>query len=211
MRTSLLLILGMSVITLYGCSNGKSRFAPAVEAKSCEADNDCIKGFICKDLKCQKGERSAAELEAKRKAALEAEKKAEAKRNMVKPGEGRLTVRICPFFKNTNNASAQLFAVHQKTKKKHWMALHNKTPENGLQTVFKFPSLPIGTYDVNLRMGIRIRGTHDLSDMNCDPKARPCREGTIREMDVILPKDEPPPEKKEDGSPKLPPCDFVAE
>lgn len=196
--------------TFYGC-NEKSRFVPAVDAKSCETDNDCIKGFVCNALKCLKGKRTAAELEAKRTALLEAEKKAEAKRDLVKPGEGRLVIRICPFFKNTSSASAQLFAVHQKTKKKHWMALHNKTPENGLQTVFKFPSLPLGSYDVNLRMGIRVNGQHDLSDMNCDPKARPCREGTIREMDVILPKDEPPPEKKEDGSPKLPPCDFIAE
>jgi hypothetical protein len=210
------IIIGVSMLAMSGCSDGKksegdSRFAPIYKAKACEVDKDCLKGFICKELTCQKGKRSAADLEKIRKAKIESEKKAEAARNRLKPGEGRLRIRICPFFKNTPNASASLFAVHQKTKKKHWLALHNKAPENARQSMFTFPSLPLGTYDVNLKMGIRVRGQHDLTDMNCHPKARPCRGGTIREVDVMLPENEPPAEKKEDGTDMPPPCDFVAE
>ncbi|MBV70134.1 MAG: hypothetical protein CMH52_02205 [Myxococcales bacterium] len=210
--------ISLLVMVGFGCSGDKKdkdglddRFAAMIKVKPCKDDNECIKGTICTDGKCQKGKRSEAELKAKKKELEEKAKKAQVNRNKVKAGEGRLKVRICPFYKNTSNSSASLFAENQKTKKKHWLALHNQTPPDGLQTVFTFPSLPLGNYDVTLRMGVRVRGQHDLTDMNCHPKAKPCRGGTVREMDVILPKDEPPAELKEDGSEKLPPCDFVAE
>lgn len=212
------LIFMVFTVSTLACSGDKKdknklddRFAAMIKTKPCKTDKDCLKGHICKDTSCVKGERSAAEIAAKRQVEEAAAKKAMEARNKLKPGEGRLKVRICPFYKNTNGSSAMLLAEHQKTKKRHFLALHNRIEPDGIGQIFTFPSLPLGSYDVTLKMGVRVRGQHDLSDMNCHPKTKPCREGTIREMDVILPKNEPPPELKEDGTPEPPPCDFVAE
>ena len=203
------------LLFMVGCGGEQAGQPTQKKAADCKADDDCVRKFICKNGQCIKGKRTQAEIMKMRaeKARKDAEKRKKrlAKRNKVKPGEGRLRVRICPFFKNTSNASSSLYAVHQKTKKKHSISLHLETPENAAQSVYTFPSLPLGTYDISLKMGVQIKGTHDLTEMNCHPDGRPCRGGTIREMKVVLPSQEEPLEKKEDGSFKLPSCDFLAE
>ena len=65
--------MSISILVLsllgFGCEDksddpyAQFKTAPA----PCETDKNCIKGFICKDKKCTKGERTAAELAAQKK------------------------------------------------------------------------------------------------------------------------------------------------
>ena len=198
-------------------------------AAPCKSDGDCAKDHICREKKCTKGKRTKAEIAALKKAIAEKKAKAEAAKKAVKPGEGRMIVKICPFFKNTPESVGQITAVHQETKKRHFILLNMVTPEAGYQSEFTFYSLPLGKYDVTAKYGTQKRGRHDTVDILCDPKAKlPCRcvdEGKdakkkgkkakcpkkIREIEVVLPKDEMPVKKGKDGKPEKRPCDWVAE
>ena len=198
---------------LLACSDKKGsrfddiKFAPA----ACKTDADCAKGFICTEKTCSQGERSAEELAAKRKAKAEEEAKKQAAKLAVKPGEGRMPLRLCPGFKNTPESIGTIVAVNQTTKKKHFLHLARETPDLGWRVEFLFPSLPLGVYDVTADYGIQKNGRADVVKLKCDPNAKPCRDGTIREITVVLPKDEPPVEMDENGKPKTRPCDWVAE
>jgi len=207
-------VIALSLGGLWGCEDkggndarNKILGAPA----PCETDKECADGFVCNDKKCVKGERTAAEkqAEAKKKAAEKAAKAAA--KTATKPGEGKLVVRICPFFKNIPEAIGTIIAVNQETKKRHLIHLAMVTPELGYQSEFTFYSLPLGTYDVTTDYGIQKGGVPDIVKIKCDPKAKPCRDELIREMTVVLPENDPPREKKEDGTFKPKACDFVAE
>ena len=207
--------IAIMAVALFGLGCDGKKEDPYAKFKTapapCETDSNCIKGFICKDKKCTKGERSAAELAEKAKTEAEAKKKAAAKKNAVKPGEGRLYVRLCPGFKNTPSAIGTVMAVHQETKKRHPLHLALLTPEGGWKTEYRYPSLPLGKYDVTANYGVNVRGKVEVVNLKCDPKAKPCRDKTIREMEVVLPADEPAREKGPDGKPKFKACDWVAE
>ena len=186
-----------------------------VTAAKCKVDKDCAKGFICKgdtEKTCQKGERTAAEMKAMRKAANEARRKALEAKNTPDPGEGRLHVRVCPFFKNTPESIGTLVATNQATKKKHMLHMALETPDLGFRDQFVYRSLPLGKYDVTATYGIQKGGKPNVSQLKCDEKAKlPCRDELIREIEVVLPADEPKPEMNDKGKPKKPPCDFIAE
>lgn len=209
MRSLALLALALLVV---GCESNKPDPKKFITAASCEADKDCAEGFICKEGKCQEGKRSPEEIAAQKKAEAAAKKKALAEKKKTKPGEGRLTVRVCPFFKNTMESIGTITAVHQKTGKKHYIDMALEVPEMGYKDVFTFYSLPLGKYDVTASYGIQTKGIPETHDLKCHEKAKDaCREETIREVEVVLPEDMPKPEKNEKGEPKKPPCDFVAE
>ena len=200
-------------IALMACSDKKGsrfddiKFAPA----ACTTDQDCAKGFICSEKVCTKGERSATELAAQRKAKADEKAKKAAAKLVVKPGEGRMRIRLCPGFKNTPESIGTVVAVHQTTKKKNFLHLARETPDLGWRVEFLFPSLPLGVYDVTADYGIQKNGRADVVKLKCDPKAKGCRDETIREITVVLPKDETAPELDEKGKPKPRPCDWVAE
>ena len=203
----------MAVLTL-GCNQKTADQANRFKtmAADCKKDDDCAKGFICTEKKCTKGKRTKAELAARAKAKAEAKRKALAAKRAVKPGEGRMRVKICPFFKNTPEAVGQITAIHQTTKKKHYIHLALATPELSAQSEYFFYSLPLGKYDVTARYGIQKGGKHDLVDLKCDPKSKlACRDKKVREIDVVLPKDMPKPKPGKDGKPPRVPCDWIAE
>ncbi len=206
-------LMAAAALTL-GCNDtAQSKYDKfKTAAADCTSDNDCATGFVCTEKKCLKGKRSAAEIAAKAKAKADKAAAERAKKLAVKPGEGRLRVRLCPGFKNTPEAIGTIVAVHQKTKKKHFLHLARETRELAWETEFLFPSLPLGTYDVTADYGIQKGGRPDVIRLKCDKKAKQCRDGSIREMAVVLPKDEPPPPpKREDGKRTYKPCDWVAE
>lgn len=207
----------LSLLFVVGGVGCEKKEPPPPPAAKCQTDKDCAQGFICtgdaEDLRCQKGERSAAEIaEAQKKVLAEKQAKAEAAK-AVKPGEGRLYVRLCPGFTNTIESIATVVAVHQETQSRHILNLALEIPEGGWETEFAFPSLPLGTYDVSVTYGIQVKGRPDTHPLLCDEKVRKnCKEdGKVREIAVVLPEDEPEREKKEDGSFKRRPCDFSAE
>lgn len=210
-------ILALLVLALVGCQQergGDAKKRILGTPAKCETDKQCADGFICKEGRCNAGERTAEEKAAM--AAAEAKKRAEeeAAKNRPKDGEGRLIVRICPGFKNTPESIGTIIATHQETKKRHLLHMAMEAPELGWQMEFTFRSLPLGTYDVTADYGIQKGGVPDVVRLGCDkkdPKARPCREDTIREMTVVLPENEPPREKNEKGEDKLKDCDFIAE
>ena len=94
-----IIIFGLCM-ALSACNSKKEK----VRGGSCKIDGDCITGWICEENFCVQGQRSAAEIAAKKEAkrkAKEAKRKAkEAKKRQTKAGQGRLHARICPFFKN---------------------------------------------------------------------------------------------------------------
>lgn len=215
---------------LWGCQSksGEDKKNAILSAPAaCETDKDCADGFICTEKKCLKGQRSAEELAAERAKKAKEKAAAAAKKKETKPGEGRLTVRICPGFKNTPEAIGTIVAVHQETKKRKVLHMATEAPELGWQMEFTFYSLPLGTYDVTANYGIQKGGVPDTVWLKCDKKAKPCREEPIafvggratehesvvevREIEVVLPENEPPREKNDKGEPKLKACDFVAE
>lgn len=211
------LIFALLALAL-GCQSpeggdARSRLLGAAPAK-CETDQQCGDGFTCQDNRCLPGERSATERAALQ--AAEAKKAADEAALKAKPkeGEGRLIVRICPGFKNTPEAIGTLIATHQETKQRHLLHMAMEAPDLGWQMEFTFRSLPLGVYDVTADYGIQKGGVPDVVRLPCDkkaPKARPCREDTIREMTVVPPEKEAPREKNEKGEDKLKDCDFIAE
>lgn len=214
MRALIFGFIALFTLPLFACDGpgGQDRLNAAIyDAADCEKDSDCIKGFICKEKKCLKGKRTAAEKAAERKAKADARRKKAEARKQVKPGEGRLHVRLCPAFKNTPESIGTIVAVNQKTKERHMVHLATETPDLGYQSVFTFYSLPLGKYDVSCSYGIQVRGIPDVQKMKCDKKAKPCREELIREMEVVLPENEPKPEMDDKGKVKMKPCDFQAE
>lgn len=205
-------LLLLSTTGCEGGSTAEDRLKALQKPAVCKADTDCGDGFVCEKDICTKGERTAAEKKAKEKAEEKARMKAIAAKNVVKPGEGRLKVRVCPVFKNTPEALGTIIAEHQKTKKKTFLNLAMIVPDGGWEDRFVFPSLPLGTYDVTVKYGIQSRGRPDLVQIKCDPKAKPCRDELIRELEVVLPKDEVPAKvDKKTGKPIKRPCDFQAE
>ena len=206
-------ILFLIPFALMACSDKKgSRFDDIkFDPAPCKADADCAKGFICGEKKCVKGERTAAELAAKRKEKAVKKAKKLAAKMAVKPGEGRLHLRLCPGFKNTPESIGTVIAVHQATKKKHFLHLARETPDLGWRMEFVFPSLPLGIYDVSADYGIQKNGRADVVKLKCDKDAKPCRDETIREITVVLPKDEPPAPVDDKGKRKLRACDWMAE
>lgn len=211
MRTPLIVVT-LTALTALGCQktadDGKSRF---LEAATCETDETCADGYICTEGRCKEGKRSAEEIAAKKAADAKEKAEAEAAKNRPKDGEGRLIVRICPGFKNTPEAIGTLIATHQETKSRQLLHMAMEAPELGWQMEFTFRSLPLGTYDVTADYGIQKGGVPDVVRLECDPKAKPCRDKTIREMTVVLPKDEAPRKKNDKGEIELKACDFVAE
>lgn len=187
----------------------------AMSKAKCEADEECAKGFICNpegDKKvCVKGERTAEE---KAKAKAEAEKKkAEAnKPKGPKEGESTLTVRICPAFVNTLNATGTIHAKNVETG--DYKALHMSLmlKEEEWATEFTFPSLPPGKYDVTVDYGIVVKNRPDTVKLKCHKKAKPCRDEIVRQMEVVpFDKAYKPGAKDKDGKPIYKDCDFIAE
>lgn len=202
-----LLFLGFS-LSFTGCQQGDQR----VKGGDCKSDDDCLGGWICDQKFCYRGERSAAELAAQ-KAALEEKKEKERKakedkKKKLKPGQGRLHARICPFFKNTDNSSGTIIAEHKESKEKHFIFLQRELSKDSMRDVFTFYSLPLGTYEVTAKYGVQVGGQHDTHDLNCDPKAthRPCEGETKRIVTVEAPKTSLDDELKEKR-----PCDWIAE
>ena len=197
-----------------GCSKKKEEEKPywAKKPARCQTDKNCADGFICEKEACVEGQRSPEEL-ARRKSEERAKReKRKAAKNITKPGEGVLKVRICPGFKHTSNSIGTLIATHQETKKEHRLHLAHVVPEGDWHSEFKFPSLPLGKYDVKANYGIlNPSGRAEVVDLMCDRKAKPCRDEKIREMSPVLPENMPPPKLNKKGEPKLIPCDFLAE
>lgn len=210
------LFAALALAALGACNTAAVEPPPPPAAK-CSVDKDCAKGFICEGeadaRRCAKGERSAAEIAASQKKAL-AEKQAKlAAAKAVKPGEGRLYVRLCPGYSNTIESIGTVIAVHQETKARHILNLGLEVPEGGWETEFAYPSLPLGKYDVEAHYGIQVKGRPDTHQLLCDEKVRKdCKnEGKTREITVILPTEEAPREMEKDGTLKRRPCDFSAE
>ena len=203
-----LLFIGLVSLSLFACKAGEER----EQGGSCSKDDDCISGWICEDQFCYKGERSKAELAA-RKAAKEAEKRKkreakEAKKKKLKPGEGRLHVRICPFYKNTFNSAGTLIATHRKTKKRTLISLQMEVSKDSMRDVFTFYSLPVGEYQIEAKYGVQVNGQYDTHSLKCDPKAteRPCEKEILRIATVT-----PATTTLAEDLKKKYPCDWVAE
>lgn len=207
------LALGLIFVAtaLAGCQEKSPTYS--AKAASCEVDKDCAKGFICTEKKCVKGERSAKEKAAIEKARIEAVRKKRAAANKVKPGEGRLHVRICPGFQNTPESVGTIIATHTETKKKHLLHLALVVPDTGWETEFKFPSVKPGLYEVQAQYGIQVKGKAEVVDLKCHSKVdkKQCKDGSIRLIEVVTPDKEPPVEKDKDGKVIRRPCDFIAE
>lgn len=209
-------LLALALGGLAACdSTPKPAYAPPTA--KCATDGDCAKGFICEGegdaRRCNKGERSAAHIaEAQKKALAEKEAKAAAAK-AVKPGEGRLYVRLCPGYNNTPESIGSVVAVHTETKARHILNLALALPEGGWETEFAFPSVPLGTYEVTANYGIQVRGQPDTHPLLCDEKVRKTceQDGKVRKIEVVLPENEAPREKDKDGTFKRRPCDFSAE
>lgn len=212
MRTALYLAL------CCGCLACNERITqkPVFEAAACTQDSECAKDCICKDGHCQPGERTLEEkraMYAKEHEEREAKKKAaEAKKNELKPGEGRLTVRICPGFYNNDKSIASLTAIHQTTGERYYLNLAREIPEDAFADLFTFPSLPLGKYDVTAKYGVIHGGVADNITLDCYKDViKQCKNKQIREMEVVLPENVPQPKKDKDGNPIRQACDFWME
>ncbi len=72
--------------------------------------------------------------------------------------------------------------------------------------------MPLGKYDVTATYGIQKGGKPNVAQLKCDATTKlTCRDELIREIEVVLPKDEPPVEKNDKGKVIKRPCDFIAE
>jgi hypothetical protein len=186
-----------------GCESKKRPTGPY-----CKSDEDCAGGWICNSNHCTRGERSQAEIqrkEAKKDAEKERKRKAKkAARTQTKEGEGKVSFKICPFFKNTFASVGSIVATHTKTKKREIISLQMETDKDTTQSEFTFYSLPLGKYEVYANYGVQVNGQFDTHRLACDPKAtkRPCENKQLRVVEVVLPKD-----MKKD---KLE-CDWIAE
>ena len=195
----------MVIVAAIACSAEKEK---KVRGASCKTDEDCISKWICEEEFCVRGKRSEQELA--KKAALEDKKQQEAKEEIrkrkesTKPGEGKMYVKLCPFFRNTDIAVGTVYAVNQTSKQKYMLQMHLETPKNIEQSEFTFFSLPLGKYDVYLEYGIESQGRFDTSKMKCDPKNKGvCKDGYIREIEVVLPENEKQVKERE--------CDWIAQ
>ena len=201
------LILGLCM-ALSACNSKKEK----VRGGSCKTDGDCIAGWICEENFCIQGKRNAAEIaaqkEAKRKAKEAKRKAKEAKKRQAKAGEGRLHARICPFFKNTDDAVATLVAVNRETKRRHLKSLHLEVNNGSVKDLFTFYSLPLGEYEVTAQYGVQVNGVFDTHELSCDPKStdRDCEAKTKRIVKVELAKT-----TLEEDLKKKYPCDWIAE
>ncbi len=207
-KLSLAVLLIGLCLAFSACNSKKEK----ARGGSCKADSDCIAGWICEENFCVQGQRSAAEIaakkEAKRKAKEEKRKAKEAKKRQTKAGEGRLHARICPFFKNTDDAVATLVAVNKETKRRHLKSLHLEVNTGSVKDLFTFYSLPVGEYEVTAQYGVQVNGVFDTHNLSCDPKStdRGCKAGTKRIVKVELAKT-----TLEEDLKKKYPCDWIAE
>ncbi len=202
----------LAAASLSGCkTGGDAEYAPP--AAKCDADKDCAKGFVCEAKVCKKGERSAAELKARKAAEEAAKQKARDAEKATKPGEGRLYVRICPGFQNTQESIGTLVATHTKTGKTFTKHLALDVPEGGWETEFTFWSVPLGDYEITAKYGIQVKGQPDISQLKCHEKVdkKACKDELVILKSVIPPDQEAPREKDKDGTFKRRPCDFTAE
>ncbi len=164
---------------------------------SCSSDDDCYRGkFICVDGTCTKGKRSPEELAKRAQAKAEAERAEWLASQKVKPGEGRLKVMLCDVFeRSSKQTGGMLTARNAKTGQVvAQLPLHDdrRIPVGQQIQFVTFPSLPLGTYHVDLKIGTHKRGTNenDFQAMMCHAEGRPCLGGTVREMTVVLPEEE---------------------
>lgn len=213
-------LAGLLALPLGGCDGKKEGADPGIQLSKpkCDDDEGCAKGFICKpegDKKyCFKGERTAEE-----KAKMKADKEAERKRKLEarkpskpKDGESTLTVRLCPAFVNTINATGTIHAKHKETNRYHALHMSQELREEEWATEFTFPSLPLGKYNVWVDYGIVVKNRPDVVKLKCHEKAKPCEKEIVREMEVIAyDKSYKPGAKDKDGKPVYKDCDFVAE
>ena len=203
--TLLTLAALLALAALSGCNSEKKK----VRGGSCKVDDDCAEGWICDPERfCTPGQRSASELAAREKAEAEARERErvarEAERQVTQKGEGRLSVKICPFFKNVSDSVGSVIAVHAETKRRHILSLQMETAKGNMRSEFTFPSLPLGKYSLTANYGIQVNGVFDTHPLKCDPKAtrRECVDGGTRLVEVVLP---------ESDSKAALECDWVAE
>lgn len=195
-------------LSFTGCKSGPK----TQRGGSCKQDSDCISGWICEENFCIQGQRSAAELAAQKEAKIKAKeaklKAKEAKMKQVKSGEGRLHVRICPFFKNTDDSVATLIAVNRETKRRYLKSLHLEVNKDSMRDVFTFYSVQPGEYTVTAKMGVQVNGQFDTHELNCDPKAthRACENEVQRVAKVEVSKT-----TLEEDLKQSYPCDWIAE
>jgi hypothetical protein len=201
------------------CESNKPDVNKFVTAAKCTSDDNCGEGFICKDaegggMTCQKGARTAAEKKAAKKAKYAAKKAARDARRAAKPGEGRMQLRLCGGFKNTPESIGTIIAVHQETKKRHFIHLAREVDDLGWEEFFAFWSVPLGKYDVTIDYGVQKGGVASMVKMKCDARTKmPCRDEVIREVEVVLaetPMAAPLPKNKE-GKVIKPACDWLVE
>jgi|LauGreDrversion4_2_1035121.scaffolds.fasta_scaffold83901_2 hypothetical protein len=203
--TATLTLSALLCALLSGCNSEKKK----VRGGSCKVDDDCADGWICDPERfCTPGQRDASELAARERAALEERerqrKEREAERNETQRGEGRLSVKICPFFKNVSDSVGSVIAVHTETKRRHILSLQMETAKGNSRSEFTFPSLPLGKYELTANYGIQVNGVFDTHPLKCDPKGtrRACVNDGTRVVEVVLPDQEPKVELE---------CDWVAE
>lgn len=205
-RIPLICLLTFTLLTLLlsACSDDKKKR----RGGSCKSDEDCLGGWICEEMFCTPGQRNASELAAKKdalKKAREEKKKAlEAEKTKTKPGEGRISFKICPFFRNVNGSVGSIIATHVKTQERKIISLQMETEKNDERSEFTFYSLPLGQYEVYANYGIQVDGKFDTHRLKCDPKAnqRACKGDELRVVEVVAP-DQISKESLE--------CDWIAE
>ena len=184
-----LLILSLSILILSACSDTKKKR----RGGSCKSDEDCLGGWICEEQFCTPGERSAAELADKKEAlkkAREAKKKAlEAEKTKTKPGQGRVSFKICPYFRNVSGSVGSIIATHTETKERAIISLQMETEKNMQRDEFTFYSLPLGRYEVIANYGVQVDGKFDTHRLKCDPKGtkRACKGDEVRIVEVVTP------------------------
>ena len=205
-KATLIYVLTATLITLccVACSDSKKKR----RGGSCKTDEDCISGWICEERFCTPGERSASELAERRAAAKQAreakQKKREAQRMVTKPGQGRISFKVCPYFRNVSSSVGSIIATHKQTKERHVISLQMETKKNEQRSEFTFYSLPLGAYEVYANYGIQVGGKFDTHRLKCDPKNtdRGCKGEELRVVEVVTP----------DKMPKTPlGCDWVVE
>jgi len=209
----------VSLVSLVACEGGGGEDRTAKYFKSaCQADGDCAKDHVCKknekgEGSCEKGERSAADEAARKKAELDARKAKEEAKKQTKPGEGRLEMRVCPVFKNTPEAIGTITAKHLESGQEHFIHMAQVVSDGGWEDQFTFWSLPLGKYEVKASYGIQVRGRAEVVDIKCHEKIKKdaCKDEVIRLVEVVLPEKMPPPEKDKDGKILKKPCDWLAE
>ncbi|MBM4290812.1 MAG: hypothetical protein FJ138_04720 [Deltaproteobacteria bacterium] len=190
-RVALIAVAALLCLSaLSACNSEKKK----VRGGSCKVDDDCAEGWICDPERfCTPGQRSAEELAARERAEAEARQRQRQTRveqeMTTQKGEGRLSVKICPFFKNVSDSVGSVIAVHADTKRRHILSLQMETPKGNMRSEFTFPSLPLGKYTLTANYGIQVNGVFDTHPLKCDPKAtrRECVDGGTRVVEVVLP------------------------